>query len=78
MTPIQAVVPIVREFYANAPYEVLYGQSYVRGKSINYQPGDINVLFELPNFNGCDYMANTHSPVSVEEVCGVIVGPESV
>ena len=54
--PKAAIVPIVREFYANAP-EHDNRKVFVRGKQVNFSGKAINIFFKLPNIEKDGYTA---------------------
>ena len=54
--PKAAIVPIVREFYANAP-EHDNRKVFVRGKQVNFSGKAINRFFKLPDIEKDGYNA---------------------
>ena len=54
--PKVAIVPIVREFYANAP-EHDNRKVFVRGKMVNFSGKAINKFFKLPDIERDEYIA---------------------
>ena len=54
--PKAAIVPIIREFYANAP-EHKNRKVFVRGKWVNFSGKAINEIFKLPDINRDEYAA---------------------
>lgn len=81
-TPVQAVVPLVREFYVNANRERTIGLtmnaiSWVSRKMVKFGRHRLNTTLSLPNLEQCVYWENIYRPVTIEEVNGVIVTPDS-
>lgn len=79
-TPIEAIVPIVKEFYANGhdPDYIKFGASWVRGKRVHYRLEDINRLLGLGHVISCAYAVNINLSAFefVSKVTSVIAIPE--
>ncbi|XP_073151875.1 uncharacterized protein [Henckelia pumila] len=54
--PPPAIVPIVREFYANAA-ELVDGKAFIRGTLVYYAPNDLNILLETPDVDDSLYQS---------------------
>ena len=52
--PEAAVLPVVREFYANA-YEHENCRAFVRGKRVAFDRTTINQYYSLPNIDDDEY-----------------------
>lgn len=63
-TPPAAVVPVVREFYANASNRE-DSVSIVRGQRVDFSRARINSYFGLHNIDNTNYKANLNLPISV-------------
>lgn len=77
------MVPIIREFYANANRDRaiehrVRSTSWVCGKDIRFDGAHLNDMLSLPNHDPCAYWANINHPVSVDEVNAVIAIPDSI
>lgn len=69
--PRAAIVPLVREFYANA-VERTDHKSWVRGKLVDYSPDSINALLQTPPVDHSQYealVANPDSQAIIHNLC---------
>ena len=72
--PKAAVVPIVREFYANAP-EHNNRKVFVRGKWVSFSGRAINQFFKTPDIDKDDYNAFIAKPIDYQELLQRIAVP---
>ena len=74
--PQAAIVPVVREFYANVP-EHHHRMVFVRGKQVGFSGHAINVFFNLPDIENDDYTAFLGGEIDYQEVLRTIVVPST-
>ena len=72
--PKLAVVPVVREFYANAP-EHDNRKVFIRGKQVNFSGKAINKFFKLPDIERDGYTEFIGKQIDYEEILQEIAVP---
>ncbi len=72
--PKMAIVPIVREFYANAP-EHDNRKVFVRGKQVSFSGKAINKFFKLPDFERDEYTEFIGKQIDYQEIIQEIAVP---
>ena len=72
-SPAPAIVPIVREFYANAV--VGYEHVYVRGLMVPFDSKSINAVYNLPDIINDDFSTALESDVNLGEVIRTLCKP---
>ena len=72
--PKLAIVPLVREFYANA-LEHDNRKVFVRGKQVNFSPKAINRFFKLPDIENDEYNQFIAKQIDFEEILQEIAVP---
>ena len=72
--PKAAIVPVVREFYANAPKHD-NRKVFVRGKQVNFSGKAINRFFKLPDIEKDEYNAYIGRQIDYQEILQEIVVP---
>ena len=72
--PKAAIVPIVREFYANAP-EHNNRKVFVRGKWVSFSGRAINQFFKVPDIDRDEYTAFIGRQIDYQDILQRIVVP---
>ena len=72
--PKLAIIPIVREFYANAPKHD-NRKIFVRGKKVNFSGKAINKFFKLPDIERDGYTEFVGKQIDYEEIIREIAVP---
>ena len=65
--PQVAIVPVVREFYANVP-EHHHRKVFVRGRQVGFSGHAIHLFFDLPDIENDDYTAFLGGEIDYQEV----------
>ncbi|KAJ4723320.1 hypothetical protein OWV82_006704 [Melia azedarach] len=66
--PDLVVIPVVREFYANAFYERKDDQVFVRGKMVSFVPKVINAYYKLPYIADDEYAKYKQEELDYNEI----------
>lgn len=77
-TPSDAVIPVVREFYANLRDFHGTPDVQVRGVSVSFSAESINKLYQLPQFENDEYTVFRQAPVEFDELIEYLCYPEAV
>lgn len=67
-TPSDAVISVVREFYANLRVKHDVPEVYVRGKIVSFSAPTINTLYNMPSYDQDEYRAFVQAPVEFDEL----------
>lgn len=76
--PIDAVIPIVREFYANLRVKHESHEVRVRGKMGSFHHKSINTLYNLPTIDDDGYTTFKQEPVEFDELIEYLCYPGAV
>ena len=72
--PIDDVVPLVREFYANAT-NCEGCQVFVRGKWVHFDHSTINAFYGLPNIDDDEYSTYKSNAVNFDKIISTLAYP---
>ena len=72
--PLATIVPVLREFYANAPKHE-HRKVFVKGRQVNFSGQAINKFVKVPNVENDEYTAFIGRQIDYQEILRVIAVP---